>query len=308
MFSASRRRASFVPRLERLDDRIVPAGTLKTTFSLGVLTITAVDSANPTQNNQNIALLGASQGHVSISAQDGETIVGRNSFNHVATLVVNMRAGDDTVTISDLKLARRGNTVKINGGDGNNTLLFDGLNVNIDTLRVTNGTGTFTMTDAASVKMNFGAININCPKGANDILLGGLAVARTTTVVTGANADDLIQIDNASFGGKFTLLSGGGNDTVEMGMIKPKDEFEVIFSAAVLIDLGAGDDSLTAGVNVHDYDPKDPPNFVRFQGGPVVMNGGTGNDTINVHHPRSTEFSTEGDPTLDNWENIIYHL
>src|SRR5262245_4548199 len=100
MVSPQRKRSPFLPTLEPLSERIVPTGVIKTSFSSGVLTITGQDTG------QDIALLGASQGHISISAQDGETFQGRNSFNFVSTVVLNMNGGNDIVTLVDLKLAR----------------------------------------------------------------------------------------------------------------------------------------------------------------------------------------------------------
>ena len=128
--------------LEQLDDRITPAGNITTKMVSGILTISSTDGG---QNNQNIALLGASEGHVSISAQDGETFTGKNSFNHVIRVVIKMGNGNDTVTCVDLKLSKRGSGVTFTGGNGNNSLFFDGLNIKIDTLKATSGTGNFTV-------------------------------------------------------------------------------------------------------------------------------------------------------------------
>jgi len=75
MPSSRRQLSRFIPQLETLGDRIVPAGVVTTTFLNKVLTISG-DGAS-----QNIAILGAATGHVSISQQDGETIVGKNMPN-----------------------------------------------------------------------------------------------------------------------------------------------------------------------------------------------------------------------------------
>ncbi|HEX3149251.1 MAG TPA: hypothetical protein VHR66_14350 [Gemmataceae bacterium] len=304
MPSRSPRTNRFRPQLEQLNDRITPAGTIKAQMTSGVLSITSTDSAAPGANDQNIALLGASEGHVSISSQGGETIVGKNSFNHVHKVVVKLGNGNDTVTVVDLRLFKAGAGLTFTGGNGNNALYFDGLNIMIDTLKVTSGTGNFTFGPSQTVQQSFGSIDINCPNAACNILLGGMGVTRTTRVVTGNTQDDHVDIDNAIYQGKFTLLTGGGSDTVKIGQIAFMDQRDVTFNSTVVIDMGAGDDSLSAGMPWHgDPDPK--PDFVHFNGN-VSFNGGDGMDTIDIWHPRTTEFNLEGNPVCDNWEVIVY--
>jgi hypothetical protein len=289
--------------LERLGDRINPTGTIVTKFSSGVLSIT--ESASTPGTSQNIALLGASEGHVSISVQDGETISGKNSFNHVTKVVVKLGNGDDTVTVVDLKLSRRGDLFNFQGGNGNNTVFFDGLNINIDTVKVTSGSGTLTYGPSNEVQQTFGSIDIEAPTSVGcSILLGGMGVSRTTKVVTGGGADS-IAIDNAIFTGTVTINTGGGNDSITMGQIQPTDGQDVTFNGAVNIDMGDGNDSLSAGVKWHGPSDGTKPDFVNFNG-TVTFDGGTGSDTIDVWHPRSTSFNLEGYPQVDNWETIVY--
>jgi hypothetical protein len=305
MPSRSLRSNRFCPRLERLDDRITPAGNIVTKFLSGVLTITATPSGNAALNNQNIALLGASEGHVSISVQDGETITGKNSFNRVHRVITKLGDGNDTVTVVDLKMFKPGAGLTFTGGDGVNTLNFDGLNIKIDTLKVTSGTGTFNFGPSQTVQQSFGSIDISCPKATCNILLGGMGVSRTTRVVTGSTQNDQVDIDNAIFLGKFTLLTGGGNDTVTIGQLAPMDQDEVTFNSNVVIDLGAGNDSLSAGAKYHGDTNEPKPDFVHFKG-IVTFEGGDGTDIIDIWHPRSTEFTLEGYPECNNWETIVY--
>ena len=220
--------------------------------------------------------------------------------------MVKLGDGNDTVTVVDLKLSKRGSGVTFTGGNGNNSLFFDGLNINIDTLKATSGSGNFTFAPSNTVRQSFGSIDINCPNSTCDILLGGMGVARTTHVVTGANQADKIQIDNAIFVGKVTLLTGGGSDQITMGQLSPNDQIELTFASALVIDMGAGSDSLSAGMPWHGpTDPLPKPDFVHFNG-TVSFDGGDGSDTIDVWHPRSTDFSLEGNPVCDNWETIVY--
>jgi len=300
--SASRgQRFRFVPQLEALNDRIVPAGVVVTNFVNHMLTITGDN------NSQNLALLGAGVGHVSISAQDGETIQGKNSFVKVRQVILKLNDGDDTVTLVDLRLNKFGSLVKFQGGAGNDTLNYDGKNIDILSLVVNGGTGTFTMAPTAPVVAHFGSININCPQDACDIILGGMTVDGAVTVVTGDGADDLFRSDDCNFNGTFTLNTGGGADTIVIGNLDQNDGEELIFAGAVVIKMGDGDDSFTAGVTVHDPGNDDlKPDFTRFKS-TAIFDGGTGSDTLDVFHPRSTEFALDDSPVADNWEVIVYN-
>ncbi len=94
----------FYPSLDRLEDRTVPAGNVTATFSGGMLRI-----LGDAEDNQ-ISIVGDGKGNVTITGSNDTTINGQDgpiSFSKVRKSVeVWMRAGDDSVTISHLKLLR----------------------------------------------------------------------------------------------------------------------------------------------------------------------------------------------------------
>src|SRR5262245_47932836 len=135
MFSLAGRRPQIryrcsMPRLERLEDRSVPAGVVNATFAAGVLTITAVDDPTDVNltntNHQNITLDGAAANNFTVIANSGETgtAITGSPFNGVTSIKLVMGLGNDTVTITDVKLA---GAVTFLGGSGNNTLNIDGV-------------------------------------------------------------------------------------------------------------------------------------------------------------------------------------
>ena len=69
------RRPGFIPVLERLEDRCMPAGVVNMTFASGVLSLIATnDLAVYANNNQNITLQGqGTAGRFKVLGNDGET-------------------------------------------------------------------------------------------------------------------------------------------------------------------------------------------------------------------------------------------
>src|SRR5207302_29502 len=98
---------------------------------------------------------------------------------------------------------------------------------------------------------HFGSVYINCPDAACDITLGGMTVDKVTSIITSTTQNDSIKMDDDILK-TFTLTTGGGNDTVVMGNLDQNDGEELIFAGKTTINLGDGDDSLTAGVSVHN--------------------------------------------------------
>src|SRR5262249_39223792 len=115
------RRRAHVPAIDILERRVLPAGTLTTTFAAGLLTITAADSATvAANNNQDINVMGTGPGVFSLSGNGGETFAGAGAgpFVGVANIKLDMKLGNDTVTVTTAQLS---GALTFLGGDGNNT-------------------------------------------------------------------------------------------------------------------------------------------------------------------------------------------
>lgn len=308
------RRRSFRPLVESLEDRVVPAGTIVTKFNLGTLTITGQSSVNPALQDQKFAILGAGNGHVSIAVQDGETISGKNSFVKVRRLVVRTNEGNDQVTIVDLKMARKNDTVDINMGTGDDTLLFDGENINLWNFGLSSGAAATAATDTLTVdaehpvRSKFVNFTINAPNAQCDLVLGGMGVTGTTRITTSATKADSLQLDDAELN-TFICSTGDGGDVIILGNLDQDDGEDLNFNGNTTFNLGAGNDTFTAGIIMHDPTGQGDDikhDFTRFKK-QVLLDGGAGFDTINTHHPRSTEFVLDDYPIINNFETILYN-
>src|SRR4051794_462377 len=92
-----RRMPQPVLRLSRLDERIVPAGTITAVKTGTLLTLTGADT-NSAADNQEIQLSGTN-GNVMVSGLNGTLVNGQPFvfFNGINAATCNMKKGDDLV-------------------------------------------------------------------------------------------------------------------------------------------------------------------------------------------------------------------
>lgn len=179
-------------------------------------------------------------------------------------------------------------------GNGDNTVVFRHTNVDVTGLiTVVGGSGIDTVEldtttfEALAVSLSLGAGNnrASMDQGATvirsnltittlgglDTITGfGLDVLGATTVSTSEGAD-LIQLDNSRFRSLVTVLTGGGDDRVNVENGNVNDGVGTRFDSIVTIDLGIGNDTLDIGIDAND--------FVTF-GSRVFANGSLGTDTL----------------------------
>lgn len=176
----------FYPSLDRLEDRTVPAGNVSVSYNDGLLRI-----LGDAEDNQ-ISILGDGNGNVTVTGLGDTTLNGATNelnFSGVKkSLEVWMRAGDDSITISNLDLKR---TAYIHLGEGD-----DLLNVNaLKTKRTTEiwaGAG-------------------------NDQLNIENSTFKRAGYVAGGTGDDTVNLADNYFGRKSII--GGGDDTDSLGGI-----------------------------------------------------------------------------------------
>ena len=227
--SSARASARFVPALECLEGRAVPAGIINSSYSnlTKTLTLTAVndlDLDDIALNHQDIIISGTgTPGQFTVTPNDGETIngvaAGPAPISNVQRIKLVMGLGDDSVIIENADLS---GLLTFLGGDGDNFLNIDASNGDntLGRVSVTNGDGndSFKMQDGTNTITGKLAIN----NGLGD---GFTAFGRT--------AGDL-----TSVGGAVRITNGAGeNDIVEcVGE-------QVQFLSAVTIRNGSGDSS-----------------------------------------------------------------
>jgi hypothetical protein len=227
-------RRRFVPRLEALEDRSVPAGVVNAVLAGSVLTITAVNDANDVNinntNHQNITLDGAGTNNITITANSGETgtAISGGPFLGVTSIKLNMGLGNDTVIITDTIL---NGAVTFLGGSGNNSLFIDGAgnistyaggspgNVIIGALNITNGAGTNSFVAAGGNHLISGNVVIRNGQGLSVTAFGN-AVSDVTNVggtIKIFNADGINHFrtagSSATFSGAIAINNGNGDST-----------------------------------------------------------------------------------------------
>lgn len=258
----------FVPVLERLEGRMVPAGVVNATFSLGVLTLTAVNDPNDVDilgtNNQNIVIDGAGGNDITVTGNDGETGTAFTAglFVNVTKIVLVMGLGDDRVTITDSSLT--GNLV-FKGGSGDNDLFVDGVNNSSGTagaspgnntlgnIKITNGDGLDFFAIGGGTNVINGSVTINNGLGGSETRANSL-VADVTTI-----------------GGTVTVTNLDGADTFRTGGTS------ATFTGKVIINNGTGG-SLTRFA---------APTTTTLIGGISISNG-AGNDEFSTFGPTFT--------------------
>ncbi len=263
----------FYPSLDRLEDRTVPAGNVTATFSGGMLRI-----LGDAEDNQ-ISIVGDGKGNVTVSGSNDTTINGQEgpiSFSKVRkSLEVWMRAGDDSVTISHLKLLR---TAFVHLGEGNDTL-------NVDSLKVRR---------VAEVYGNAGddLIQVENSKFGRGHLFAGAD-------------DDTVNLADNYFGRKSTINGGDGEDALAglNNTVKKKSTvsgFETHVNGAIPVafaDAATLDEGGNTTINLTGNDET-------FRGTldltSIVITDDPAHGTVTVHDDGTVTYTHDGSETTSD--------
>src|SRR5437870_5464399 len=94
----------YVPTLDTLESRWVPDGSVSAALKNGVLTLMGDVSANQ------IKITGTASGNITVSSLDGVTKLNGGTadltFKAVKSLSINLGAGDNVLTFTDLNLQK----------------------------------------------------------------------------------------------------------------------------------------------------------------------------------------------------------
>jgi len=313
-----RPRSAVVPRFEVLEGRVVPAGTLNTTFAGGLLTVTALDDlVNNANNQQNITLTGAGAGNFTLTPNGGETFTGAGAgpFMGVTDIRFNMGLGNDIVSVVAANLS---GTMTVMGGDGNNSLLIGPTN-NFGNVSVVNGDGNDVLQLSNGINNITANLTINNGVGDSTTLLGNLAADRTTiggnlTITNGAGFD-VLNVSGEFFNvvGALTIANGNGGSNTNIdaaGGVAPVNEV----GGAISITNGAGVDAIQFGgaagtVALHNVAINNGvgsatgASTVAFSAGGVTVTGnlsvvsGDGMDSFSIG---SSSFSVTGNLSINH--------
>ncbi|MBL8819345.1 MAG: hypothetical protein JNL58_25155 [Planctomyces sp.] len=244
---------------EILETRQVPAGFVLASVSAGVLTITGDNQANNIQVNPN------ADGSVTVRGRSLTSVNGSlfsaATFTGVQNITVQMNGGNDTVAVGngdvdstipvdlnidmgagadtvDLRRLTVGDDVQILTGDGNDLVRLEqlkvgglGVNSNQNDLLVDTSRASSTGSDV------------------DQVLMYRLTVARNATILTGADADNVVNDDRSLFvvgfptstpftdvAGDLSIQTGDGNDVVDLDLVRVIHDLNV--------DLNDGNDRL----------------------------------------------------------------
>ena len=217
------------------------------------------------------------QGDLIVNAGNGNDLVnpgdtGGDFLRVSGSVVFNLGNGNNESSFEQLS-TEIGGGLTITGGSGEDFIEFDGDEVSVRrsvTLVTGSGDDAIEMDSAVGTTIRGGLV-INTAQGLDSITLFAVDVAGATTVNTGEGNDEVF-VDNSRFRGKVTLLTLGGNDQVSIEAGNADDGIGTLFEQAVVVNLGAGSDTLNVG-----FDDDDFVTTLKK----VVVDGGAGADTLN---------------------------
>jgi Ca2+-binding RTX toxin-like protein len=283
------RSRSFLPRLEQLDDRILPAVTASFSAATGILTV------NGDAQNNTIVVSRDAAGTILVNGGAVAVQGGAATVANTTLIQVFGQAGDDRIALDETNGALP--AAKLDGGDGNDTLIGGSGNDQLfggagdDSLF--GGAGDDTLVGGAGNDRVFGEAGndrlIWNPGDGSDLNEGGDGV--DTVEVNGGNASERFLVSangsrvrfDRTDPNPFSLDIGtsenlvvngnGGDDTISAAGL-PADLIALTF------DGGAGNDTLIGG------------------DGNDLLIGGDGNDTITGGKGSDTALMGAGDDTF----------
>lgn len=181
-------RQSFRPRVEVLEDRYTPAGTVTGSFSLGTWTLIGDSAANditinPTATPNKFVLIGNST-----------TVADDINPSGVKNIVIKFFAGDDEVTFNNMATrAVLAGSLTINGGKDANDVFINN----------------------ATIRKNVAVVNGTNTSGADDFEVGDSIIKGKVFIRNGdGNTNTVFRRNSAGVSsiGSLTVVNGAGED------------------------------------------------------------------------------------------------
>lgn len=306
-------------RVESLEDRRLMAGDVTAQLVNGTLTISEAPKHIGEASEVSVSKLSNGNIRVSSfkATTNGLSYVDFNPGSTVPNLKVNLGAGNDTLNVTGslkfnaVDLIMNEISKASSTGSDNDIVNLNGLTT-LGSLKISTGDGVDTVSiKQAHIGDGIGltdVLDINTGKGADTVTLGdaissldvkGYAFIDTTSGrINGAVnlselGDDRVSITSLSVTGSLNVETGGGNDTVEItgsyigyrlnlvagdgiDVAKMRD---VTVQNAIIVDMGAGNDSL----ELHNVDTiYIPTSNTNTTDGSMQLDGGLGTDTLVV--------------------------
>ena len=200
-------------RLESLEQRENPAGSISTSHSGGVLIITGSDQADT------FTIKSIAGGAYTLTGTNGTLIDGSASANTLAASSIKMilKGGDDSVTADTTVPLTVTGALIIDGGDGNNTvnLTTTASAVTLGSFNYIGGEGldTISVGQTGTNSAITGAVSLNPGNGGSAFTLTNLLVGGDLIEKAGAGADSLT-LTTVTIGKGVSFDAGQGNGTL----------------------------------------------------------------------------------------------
>lgn len=200
-------------RLDPLEARLTPAGTVTPTQSGGVLTLTGDDDANQIVLTQ--------VGTTMVVSPQGTTIInGGVTFPNVTSIKTVMKGGNDEVSISGLDPFTLTGAATFDLGDGNNVLTLDTtdtLSLASLTVKAGDGTDAVTVNGNVSAKVT-GNASLNLGAGGTALTFTNVEFQGPAGLkVTATDGNDQMTLTGIQATGPVAVSAGNGSLGVFVG-------------------------------------------------------------------------------------------
>jgi Ca2+-binding RTX toxin-like protein len=284
-----RSRCSFFPKLEPLDDRIVPAIIATFIPSTGVLTVLGDNADNTITVSRNAG------GHILVNGGAVPTVGGTPTVANTTLLELFGQGGNDTLALDETNGALP--RAFLFGGAGNDTLI--------------GGSGNDELFGQAGndVLMGMGGNDLLFGGAGDDLLVGGAGNDQVfgeggndqmvwnpgdgTDLIEGGAGNDTVVVNGSNAAETFTATANGSR--VLLNRTDPAPfSLDIGTTENLVVNMNGGDDTFTAGNGLAGLIAL----TVDGGAGNDVITGGDGNDTLIGGDGNDTLIGGRGNDTL----------
>ncbi len=321
----TRRRSEPHWKLQQLEPREIPAGLVTAVQSSGLLAIAGLDDLSPAGvtgglNDQEILIAGTGAGSFDVSVVNGTQFQGTAattlSFSGVTAIKLDMRQGNDIVTVNNANLS---GDLSFLGGNGNDSLVIGGAagNQSFGSVTIKNGDGDDNFSIGNGNNAIVGKLNIDNGVGNSVVTLNTQAADQLSigdVIIKNTDGLDTLTAGGAKFSANtFTVTNGNGGSITNLASTTIGIAKDFKLANAFGIDqmtLGVGGGSFTVGKGVTIANSSGGSS-VAFAGTTAIANAGSANLTItNLNGQDTTTFEAlsvgnaisrfTGNVTIDN--------
>ncbi len=274
---------------ERLEQRRMLTGNVTANISsAGDLIVNGDNAGNE------ISVEIAADGTVSIVGDAGTTVDAGNLASEKLRrgMRINLRGGDDVLTISGVDADLPIRDMRLNSGSGHDQVLIDQLRGIERDMNINAGSGDdFVTVEYSGVGRN---LTVAGSSGTNEIRVNETEVGtleRAALKISTSSGDDRVFLDDSSVYGDVNVRTGGGNDRIDMRAMLASEggKLSVLSGSGndevYLTDSGSytplGSDKY-GSVSLNTSSGDDVVQVLRMEGKELAVNTGSGGDQLTI--------------------------